>query len=222
MRADCGFCSYDILEKVEEDRNEEFYVPDRLFENSKKDASEKKRFGLEDFTKDDDGNYICPAGTTMKPLGVIINSQGDVVEKYSGTGCAACPLKEKCTKATQRFLHVDLREGYCETMCARLNSDEGREIYMKRPGLVEPLHGDDQKDKGWTQHRLRGLEKATGEFILVRFATNLAKTIKYKTDDVFMLALSGRFEKSDRNYNRLWCGLRVRRTGVSCHDIRAK
>ena len=75
-------------------------------------------------------------------------------------------------------------------MCEKLNSDKGREIYMKRQGLVEPLHGDDQKNKGWKQHHLRELEKATGEFILVRIATNLAKIIKYKSDEFFMLALS--------------------------------
>ena len=110
MSADCGFCSYDILEKVEE-RNEELYVPDRLYENSKQDASEKKRYGFEDFTKDDEGKYTCPAGFTMQYMGEVKGSQGDDVEKYVGTGCGKCPLKEKCTKGKQRFLHVDLREG---------------------------------------------------------------------------------------------------------------
>ena len=190
VSADCGFCSYDILEKVEEQRHEEFYIPDPLFENSKKDATDKKRYGVEDFNKDDEGNYTCPAGNAMKFVEVVKNGQGDDVEKYIGTGCAECPLKEKCTKGKQRSLHVDLREPYREKMREKLSSDKGREIYMKRQGLVEPLHGDDQKNKGWRQHHLRGLEKATGEFLLVRIATNLAKIIKYKSDELFMLALS--------------------------------
>ncbi len=190
VSADCGFCSYDILEKVEEQRDEEFYVPDPRFENSKKDATDKKRYGLEDFTKDAEGNYTCPAGEAMKYVGVVKNSQGDGVEKYIGTGCGECPLKGKCTKGKQRSLYVDLREGYREKMREKLSSEKGREIYMKRQGLVEPLHGDDQKNKGWKQHHLRGLEKATGEFILLRIATNLAKIIKYKSDEAFMLALS--------------------------------
>ncbi len=188
--ADCGFCSYDILKKVEEQRNEEFYVPDPMFDNSKKDVSEKKRYGLEEFSKDDEGKYTCPAGNAMMNVGVVKNIPGDEVEKYMETGCAECPLKEKCTKGKQRSLYVDLREGYREMMREKLSSDKGREIYMKRQGLVEPLHGDDQKNKVWRKHHLRGLEKATGEFILVRIATNLAKIIKYKSDDVFMLALS--------------------------------
>ena len=189
VSADCGFCSYDILEKVEEDRNEEFYVPDRLYENSKQDASEKKRYSLEDFAKDAEGNYTCPAGNVMKFMGVVKTGQGDDVAKYVGIGCGECPLKEKCTKGSHRFLHVDLREGYRETMREKLSSDRGREIYMKRQGLVEPLHGDDQKNKGWRQHHLRGFEKATGEFLLIRIAINLAKIIKYKSDEVFSLVL---------------------------------
>jgi len=190
VSADCGFCSYDILEKVEEQRNEEFYVPDPLFEKSKKDASQKKRYGFEEFSKDDEGNYICPAGNTMKYVGVAKNNQGDAMKKYFGTGCGECSLKEKCTKGKYRSLYVDLREKYREKMREKLSSDQGREMYMKRQGLVEPLHGDDQKNKGWKQHHLRGLEKATGEFILIRIATNLAKIIKYKSDEFFMLALT--------------------------------
>ena len=190
VSADCGFCDYEVLEMVEEQRNEEFYVPDRLYEHSKKDASEKKRYGLEQFSKDNDGNYICPAGNTMKYVGVVKNVQGDEVEKYIGTGCNRCALKDNCTKGKQRSLYIDLRECYREKMREKLSSEKGREIYMKRQGLVEPLHGDDQKNKGWKQHYLRGLEKATGEFLLVRIATNLGKIIKYKSDDVFMLVTS--------------------------------
>jgi hypothetical protein len=59
---------------------------------------------------------------------------------------------------------------------------------MKRQGMVEPVHGDDQKNKGWKQHHLRGLEKATGEFILIRIATNLGKIIKFKSSEMLNLA----------------------------------
>ncbi len=126
----------------------------------------------------------------MDYVEVVKNGQGADVQKYSGTGCEECPLKEKCTKGKQRTLQVDLREEYREKMREKLTSDKGREIYMKRQGLVEPLHGNDQKNKGWTQHHLRGLEKATADFLLKRIASNLARQIKYKSDEFFELALS--------------------------------
>lgn len=46
--------------------------------------------------------------------------------------------------------------------------------------MVEPLHGDDQKNKGWTQHHLRGKPNAALEFVLVRIATNLGKIVRYR------------------------------------------
>ena len=190
VSADCGFCSYEILEKIEEQRNEEFYVPDKLFENSKKDASEKKKYRVEDFSQDDEGSYICPAGEKMIFVGIVKSSQGDGMEKYIGTGCAECPLKSKCTTTKQRLLFVNLREKYRKIMREKLSSDMGREIYMRRQGLAEPLHGDDQKNKGWRQHHLRGLKKASAEFILIRIATNLAKIIKFKPDEFFAVTMS--------------------------------
>ena len=58
---------------------------------------------------------------------------------------------------------------------------------MKRQGLVEPGHGDDQKNRKWKQHHLRGKEKATAEFVLVRIAANLGKLIKLKTDELLAM-----------------------------------
>ena len=34
-------------------------------------------------------------------------------------------------------------------MCNR-----GHEIYIKRQGILKPLHGDDHKNRGWTQHQI--------------------------------------------------------------------
>ena len=53
-----------------------------MFENSKQEASEKKRYGLEEFNKDAEGNYSCPAGHTMKYVGVVKNSQLAKIIKY--------------------------------------------------------------------------------------------------------------------------------------------
>lgn len=75
---------------------------------------------------------------------------------------------------------MDSREPFREMMREKLRSDYGRETYMKRQAIVEPIHGDDQKNKGWTQHHLRGKAKAALEFILVRIATNLGKIARYR------------------------------------------
>ena len=96
-------------------------------------------------------------------------------------------MKLTCTKAAGRSLQIDTREPYRRKMREKLHSDEGREVYMKRQGLVEPGHGDDQKNRKWKQHHLRGLEKARAEFVLLRIAANLAKIIKFKTDELIAM-----------------------------------
>jgi len=186
VSADSGFCSYEMLVSTEE-RTEEFYVPDRRFEESKKDPDEKKKYGLEEFYCEEDGSYRCPAGEPMRYVGTIEGAGGGRMDKYVGTACAGCSIKTKCTKAAVRSLHIDVREPYRKKMREKLRSDEGREAYMKRQGLVEPGHGDDQKNRKWKQHHLRGLEKATAEFVLVRIAANLAKIIKFKTEELLAI-----------------------------------
>ena len=189
VSADSGFCSYEMLVNTEE-RAEEFYVPDTRFEESKKDPEEKKKYGSEDFHRDEEGNYTCPAGNPMRHAGTFDGAAGARLDRYVGTACEGCPTKAKCTKAAVRSLHIDTREPYRQNMRQKLRSDEGREVYMKRQGLVEPGHGDDQKNRKWRQHHLRGLEKATAEFVLVRIAANLAKIIKFKTEELLAMQVT--------------------------------
>jgi transposase len=185
VTADCGFCDYETLETVEQKREEEFYLPDRRYEQSKKEG--KKKFRFEDFREEGEGSYRCPAGKTMERQGTVKNGKGDEMVHYVGIECEDCPLKSKCTTGKRRHLYVDTREPYRKLMREKLDSEKGREIYMKRQGIVEPGHGDDQKNRKWVQHHLRGLEKAAAEFLLVRIATNLSKIIKFKTDELLAL-----------------------------------
>jgi len=187
ITADSGFCDYETLEAMEK-REENFFVPDRRYETSKKDVSEKKMFTQEDFKKDDAGNYNCPAGHKMCYIGKAKNKNGNDMFRYQGTSCSNCSIESKCTTGKKRNIIIDTREKYREIMRSKLNTDKGREIYMKRQGIVEPIHGDDQKNKKRKQHHLRGLEKATGEFSLIRIAMNLGKIIKFKSSELLSLA----------------------------------
>jgi transposase len=185
VSADCGFCDYERLKTVEEEREEEFYLPDRRYEQSKKE--EKKKFRYEDFREEGEGSYRCPGGNMMERQGIVKNGKGDDMVHYVGIACEGCPLKSKCTDGKRRHLYVDTREAYRKLMREKLESEKGREIYMKRQGIVEPVHGDDQKNRNWVQHHLRGLGKASAEFLLVRIATNLGKIIRFKTDELLSL-----------------------------------
>jgi transposase len=186
ITADCGFCDYDVLQKVEEEREEDFYIPDRRFSASEKEG--KGKFPIEQFEKDGNGGYECPAGDPMEYKRTLTFDDGHTVDVYQGTACDDCPLKDRCTKGEKRNITIDSRIPYRDIMRDKLKSEEGREIYMKRQGLIEPVHGDDQKNKGWIQHHLRGFKKASAEFVLMRIVTNLALMIKHREKEILAWA----------------------------------
>jgi len=186
ITADCGFCDYDVLQEVEEEREEEFHVPDRRFSAVGQEG--KGKLPIENFEKDGNGGYECPAGNPMEYKRTINFDDGHTVDVYQGTACAGCPLKDRCTDGKKRSINIDSRMPYRDIMRARLKSEEGRETYMKRQGLIESVHGDDQKNKGWIQHHLRGFKKASAEFVLIRIATNLALMIKHREEEILAWA----------------------------------
>jgi len=186
ITADCGFCNYDVLQKVEDEREEDFHIPDRRFSASQKEG--KGKFPIDKFEKDGNEGYKCPAGHSMEYKRTITFDDGHTVDLYQGTACAGCPLKDQCTKGEKRNINIDSRIPYRDIMRDKLKSEEGREVYMRRQGLIEPVHGDDQKNKGWIQHHLRGFKKASAEFVLIRIATNLALMIKHREKEILAWA----------------------------------
>ena len=59
-------------------------------------------------------------------------------------------------------------------MRAKLRSAEGRAIYRKRAGLVEPVFGTLKEQRHGRRFRLRGLEKVAVEFCLMALTYNLS------------------------------------------------
>ena len=176
--ADCAFGSMETFKRIKEERDEDFYVPDERYRIRKNKKDKNGKFKQEEFNYDKDGNLHCPAGHVMKHEGTY---QRCITKKdvYTGTGCDKCKIKNKCTDAEKRIVAIDVRIRYRKEMWAKLDSAAGKYHYYKRGPTVENIHGDDQKNRGWIQHHLRGYEKAEGEFILMRIASNLRKIVKY-------------------------------------------
>ena len=93
-------------------------------------------------------------------------------------------MKNECTDGIKRTVTIVHDMKYRNIMREKLSSEEGKIIYQKRQGIVEPTHGDDQKNKSWRQHHLRGLKKAKLEFQLMRIVSNIAKMIRYRTPEI--------------------------------------
>ncbi len=189
VAADAGYCDYELLQKVEEEREENFLVPDRRFETTEKDNASKGKYDKSHFEKKDDGDIVCPEGSPMKLKTINKNDDGHTVSIYEGTNCEDCLSHDKCTKGKKRTIAIDSREPFREIMREKLRSDSGRELYMKRQGIVESTHGDDQKNKGWRQHHLRGNAKAALEFMLIRIGSNLGKIARYKANEFMLMPI---------------------------------
>jgi len=187
VMADPAFCDYEALRKISEERNEEYFLPDKLFEHTEGSEEGRGAYDNTRFKRQEDGSLICPQGKPMRPTCVQHFNDGHTVSRYEGTACSSCSVRDKCTKGERRTVAIDSRQVFREAMREKLRSDRGREIYMKRQGIAEPLHGDDQKNRGWKQHHLRGLSKTSLEFVLIRIATNLGKIVRYRAAEIMAL-----------------------------------
>ena len=188
VAADCAFCDYEVLEKVKKERDEDFYLPDRRYETSKKEPGGEGKLSIEQFERKEDGSIVCPAGHVIEYKRTMSYEDGHQVHFYEGTACEGCALHDRCTKRKKRIITIDSREKYRDIMREKLSSDRGRKAFMKRQGLSGPLHGDDQKNEGWKQHHLRGLARVAGEFLLIRIATNLGKIVRYRSPEILAMA----------------------------------
>jgi transposase len=183
VSADSGFCDYEQLQKVAEERQENFHMPDKHME-SDKDSSEKKKFPSGSFARQEDGTVICPAGKTMR-VKAVNQKEDHQVTIHAGIECESCSLREKCTASAERTISVDSREKYRDIMRAKLSSVAGREEYRRRQYTVEPVHGHEQHNHGWRMHHLRGMARASAEFILMRIILNIEKIMRFRPGEVY-------------------------------------
>lgn len=66
----------------------------------------------------------------------------------------------------------------CDKMWHRLMSEEGKKIYKSRGAIVEPVFGQIKQVRGFRQFLLRGLEKVSGEWMLICATHNLLKLFR--------------------------------------------
>lgn len=66
-----------------------------------------------------------------------------------------------------------------ERMAAQVRTPEGRVVYARRPGIVEPVCGQSKEARGFRRFLLRGLAKIRGEWRLVCLTHTLLKLWRY-------------------------------------------
>lgn len=194
--ADTGYFSVENLEVVQQ-KKINAYIPDQnfrkrdiRFENKRRHVpnSDKKIF-RDQFVFDKDKDVvICPAGQILLPSrGAIRKLSHYSYKTYHTTKaiCDACLLRGKCLKSEKsrwrnyQVLVADDKPDVIRNMIDKIDSREGRDIYTKRMGIVEPVFANIRTHKRLDKFTLRGQSKVTIQWLLFCIVHNLSKITNY-------------------------------------------
>jgi transposase len=158
--------------------------------DKRKTDKRKKYFSVEDFNYDDEKNkLVCPAGHDL-----YVRSRNWADKKgYKGTiyqapkkVCLACDLRAKClrkpdkTESRQVTIIDRNRPGsLTDEMRNKIDTSEGRKMYSKRLGIVEPVFGNIRACKKMNRFTLRGKTKVNIQWLLYCMVHNIEKICKY-------------------------------------------
>jgi transposase len=194
LTADSNYHSFHSLTVCREQQIDA-YIPDIQFRKRDPRFAEQGRFqprseakpGLftaADFSFDPDKQvYLCPQG---KELTCHARNQVNRYRTYDiyharVEDCAACPLKPRClSKSTtsRRYLSIPVdtqQPNPIDEMKAKIDSEEGKRIYARRLGVVEPVFAFICVLKRMNRFTLRSKFKVDVQWRLFTLVHNIGK-----------------------------------------------
>jgi transposase len=146
------------------------------------------RFQLSDFSYDAQrGTCHCPEGHLLAGPSQVA-PQGYEGVRFQGRKqlCGACPSREKCLRdpAQSKYRQVVFFSGktetvkYAQLMQQKIDSPEGRRLYGRRLGTVEPVFGHLRTHKRLDRFTLRSKPKVNGQWLLYCLVHNITKLMK--------------------------------------------
>lgn len=177
VTADAGYLTHDDLRAADEVRDWADVLIDVPERSRRKGDHGQKLFNLDDFSLNTDGGITCPAGTRMEGPG----SDGPHQSRWTGRGCATCPLKPQCTTADIRTL--TLLDDYVvrrQAMKTKRASPAGKARYAKRIATVEPVFSYLEDVLHYRRVSSRLESAAVAEILLKVLTYNLLRLRKAK------------------------------------------
>ena len=130
--------------------------------------------------------FHCPAGQTLTRK-QLQKSKNRVVYTAPAAPCGACPMKDRCTQSSQRYVHRHLHEGALERMQQRATPAAMR---LRRCTVEHPFGTLKYRIFGHPRFLLRGLGGAQTEFSLGTMAYNLKRMMKVLGGDRLTQAIT--------------------------------
>ncbi len=180
MSLDNGYMSGDNLESFD-GKDIDVYVA--TGKGEKKDQrpieDSNRKIKKSDFNYDEDKDcFVCSAGHTLELK--TESSDGKKIYQGDKAECDICPYKARCCSSKRgepRTINTDDKEPLRQKMNEKMEQESSKDIYKKRKKIVEPVFGQ-IKNSGFRGFRLRGHEKASGEFSLACAVHNFKKVVR--------------------------------------------
>ena len=135
-------------------------------------------FGKGTFTYDADADaYRCPQGQVL-PRRKTKYTEAEVLYRADARTCNACPVKAECTASNHgRMVHRSFSENYLDTVRGYHTTEVYQKAMRKRKVWVEPLFAEAKAWHGLRRLRLRGLENANIQGLLIAAGQNLKRLL---------------------------------------------
>jgi transposase len=200
LTADSNYHSYNSLVSCKDEKIDA-YIPDIQFRKrdprfadqqrfqdgihpKQRPAAKPSLFTSSDFSFDPSKQvYLCPQG---KELTCHAHNQINRYRTYDVyharvQDCAACPVKSRClskSTASRRYLSIPVDSqppNLIDAMKAKIDSEQGKKIYARRLGIVEPVFANLCVQKRMNRFTVRTKLKVDVQWRLFALVHNIGK-----------------------------------------------
>ena len=200
LTADSNYHSYEAL-MVCQDEKVNAYIPDIEFRKRDPRFADQQRFkdGVHgrqrpdakpspftsaDFSYDESKQvYLCPNGKELRCHAHNQTNRYRAYDVYHARveDCASCPLRTRClskSTASRRYLSIQVETqppNLIDEMKAKIDSEEGKKIYARRLGIVEPVFANICVQKHMNRFTVRTKRKVDVQWRLFVLVHNIDK-----------------------------------------------
>jgi transposase len=146
----------------------------------------KRKFRLEDYRYEkEEDKYVCPGGKELRLKSKATRMRGNIYRNYISKeeDCRGCELKKICLRGEKyKSLYVNVGEdgeNLSIKMKRKIDTKEGKEIYNRRIGIIEPVFGNIRWNKRMDHFTLRGKQKVNVQWIFYCMVHNIEKIANY-------------------------------------------
>ena len=200
LTSDSNYHSYEAL-VVCQDEKVDAYIPDIEFRKRDPRFADQQRFkdgvhgrqradakprlfSASDFSFDASRQvYLCPHGKELRCHARNQPNRYRTYDVYHARveDCAACPLRTRClskSTASRRYLSIQVETqppNLIDEMKAKIDSEEGKKIYARRLGIVEPVFANICVQKHMNRFTVRTKRKVDVQWRLFVLVHNIGK-----------------------------------------------